>query len=176
MSKEEKEIKKKTSKIEHDVNKDELADSLLELINKSNKDGGNVAFFLDREDDPSQITDWISTGNSELDLAISNRPNGGLPVGRIVELNGLEAAGKSLIAAHVLAETQRKGGLAVFIDTETAVSREFMEAIGIDVSKMLYLNLDTIEDIFDNVETIINKVRKSDSKRIVTIVGTSQTK
>lgn len=170
MSKEEKDTKKKTSKIEHDVNRDELAESLLDAINKSNKDGGTVAFFLDKEDDPSQITDWISTGNSELDLAISNRPNGGLPVGRIVELNGLEAAGKSLIAAHVLAETQRKGGLAVFIDTETAVSKEFMEAIGINVSKMLYLNLDTIEDIFDNVETIINKVRKSDNKRIVTIV------
>lgn len=162
---------KKSSKIEHNIgDRDVLAKELLDIVNTASKDKGNVAFFLDQEDDPSQITDWISTGNSELDLAISNRPNGGLPVGRIVELTGLEAAGKSLIAAHVLAETQRKGGLAIFIDTETAVSREFMEAIGIDVGKMLYITHDTIEDIFDTVENLILKIRKSGNKRIVTIV------
>ena len=44
-----------------------------------------------------------------LDLAISNRPNGGFPVGRITEVTGLEASGKSLLAAHTLAETQKRG-------------------------------------------------------------------
>jgi recombination protein RecA len=60
-----------------------------------------------------------------LDVAISNRPYGGLPVGRISEITGLEQSGKSLLSAHILAETQRKGGVAVLIDTETAVSREY---------------------------------------------------
>ncbi len=71
-----------------------------------------------------------------LDLAISNRPYGGFPVGRITEITGLEASGKSLLAAHTLAETQKKGGLAVYIDTESATSSEFLTAIGVDLKTM----------------------------------------
>jgi recombination protein RecA len=164
--------KSQSEKVEHEGNstRDELTNSLADVVNKSMKDQGKVAFFLDEEDDPSQITDWISTGNDLLDLAISNRPNGGLPVGRIVELSGLEASGKSLIAAHALASTQKKGGVAVFIDTETAVSKEFLNAIGVNTKEMLYLNLDTVEDIFDSLETIVAQVRKVDKERLVTIV------
>ena len=70
--------------------KDTLLDSLAMELNKGNKDGGKIAYSLEEQDDPSSITDWVSTGSSILDLAISNRPNGGLPVGRISELTGLE--------------------------------------------------------------------------------------
>jgi len=91
-------------------------------------------------------------------------------VGRITELNGLEASGKSLIAGHVLAETQRLGGVAVYIDTENALSMEFLEAIGMDVSKMLYVQLDTAESIFEAMEQIINKARETNRDRLVTIV------
>ena len=105
-----------------------------------------------------------------LDLAISNRPDGGIAVGRITELNGLESSGKSLIGAHILAETQKKGGVAVYIDTETAVSTEFLEAIGLDVESMLYLHLETVEDIFSAIEEIVAKVRESDKDRLVTIL------
>ena len=58
-----------------------------------------------------------------------------LPAGRanlISEITGLEASGKSLLAAHALANCQKAGGLAVYIDTENAISREFLEAIGLD--------------------------------------------
>ena len=72
-----------------------------------------------------------------MDIAISNRPYGGIPVGRIIELNGLEQTGKSLLAAHILSETQKKGGMAVLIDTENSVSMEFYDAIGLDISKLL---------------------------------------
>jgi recombination protein RecA len=105
-----------------------------------------------------------------LDVAISNRPYGGFPVGRICEITGLEQSGKSLLSAHILAETQRKGGVAVLIDTETAVSREYLEAIGVDISKLLYVSVDTVEGIFEACETIIEKVRTGDKDRLVTIV------
>ena len=105
-----------------------------------------------------------------LDLAISNRPNGGIAVGRITELNGLESSGKSLIGAHLLAETQKKGGVAVYIDTETAVSEDFLGVIGVDINKMLYLHLETVEDIFEAIEEIVTKVRESDKDRLVTIL------
>jgi recombination protein RecA len=105
-----------------------------------------------------------------LDLAISNRPAGGFPIGRITEITGLEASGKSLLATHALADTQRQGGLGVYIDTESAVSSEFLEAIGVDLTKMLYVPLETMEDIFEAIESIVESVRKSNKDRLVTIV------
>ena len=60
-----------------------------------------------------------------LDLAISNRPNGGIAVGRITELNGLESSGKSLVGSYLLASTQKRDGVAVYIDTETALVKIF---------------------------------------------------
>lgn len=150
---------------------DDLASLLADSLNKQTKDG-KIAYFLDDDssDAPTNVKDWLSTGNAMLDVAISNRPYGGLPVGRITEITGLEQSGKSLLSAHLLAETQRKGGVAVLIDTETAVSREFLEAIGVDITKLLYVSVDTVEGIFEACETIIEQVRKGDKDRLVTIV------
>ena len=149
---------------------DVLADTLASSLNKKFKDT-KVAYFLDGSDTtPTDIKEFISTGSSMLDLAISNRPNGGIAVGRITEINGLESSGKSLLGAHILAETQKKGGVAVYIDTETSVSQEFMEVIGLDLGKMLYLHLETVEEIFEAIEEIVTKVRESDKDRCVTIL------
>lgn len=152
--------------------KDDLASVLADNLNKKFKSSNyKVAYFLEGDTDaPSDVKEWISTGSTMLDLAISNRPYGGLPVGRIIEITGLEASGKSLLAAHALADTQKKGGLAVYVDTENAVSREFLEAIGVDLKEMLYVPLETIEDIFEAMDTIVESVRKSSKSRIVTIV------
>ena len=150
--------------------KDELAQVLADNLNKNFKNN-RVAYFLDGSDStPTDIKEFISTGSSILDLAISNRPNGGIAVGRITEINGLESSGKSLIGTHILAETQKKGGLAVYIDTETSVSREWLETIGIDVQNLLYLHVETVEDIFECIENIITKIRESVRDRLVTIL------
>jgi len=149
-----------------------LGENIREGLNKKFKHTNyKVAYFLDGDtDSPSEVRGWVGSGSSMLDLAIANRPVGGFPVGRITEITGLEASGKSLLAAHALADTQKQGGLAVYIDTENAVSREFLEAIGLDLEKMLYVPLDTIEDIFEAIESIIESVRKSSKDRLVTIV------
>ena len=149
-----------------------LGQSIQEGLNKKFKNTNyKVAYFLNGDtDSPSEVGGWVGTGSSMLDLAISNRKGGGFPVGRITEITGLEASGKSLLAAHALADTQKQGGLAVYIDTENAVSREFLEAIGLDLEKMLYVPLDAIEDIFEAIESIIESVRKSNKDRLVTIV------
>lgn len=151
---------------------DDLASVLATNLNKKFKDTNyKVAYFLEGDNDsPSEVTGWVKSGCSMLDLAISNRPNGGFPVGRITEITGLEASGKSLLAAHALTDTQRQGGLAVYIDTESAVSREFLEAIGLDLTKMLYVPLETVEDIFESIENIVESVRKANKNRLVTIV------
>ena len=150
--------------------KDELAQVLADSLNKQFKDT-KVAYFLDGSNaTPTDIKEFISTGSSVLDLAISNRPNGGVAVGRITEINGLESSGKSLIGTHILSETQKKGGIAVYIDTETSVSREWLETIGVDVQNLLYLHVETVEDIFQCIESIVTKIRESDRERLVTIL------
>lgn len=147
------------------------ADSLANDLNKQFQSSDKVAYFLDGDElSPCDVTEWISTGNSILDIAISNRKDGGLPVGRITELMGLEASGKSLMAAHALKSTQEKGGIAIYIDTENAFSREYAAAVGVDLSTMIYMPLDTVEDIFEAIEKIIFKIRNSDSNKLVTIV------
>ena len=72
--------------------------------------------------------------------------------------------------AHALANTQKKGGLAVYIDTENALSEDFLRAIGVNVNDMLYIPLETIEDIFEAIESIIESIRKTSRDRLVTIV------
>ena len=159
-----------TRSIRMSVN-DVLAKTLADSLNKKFKDTNKVAYFLDGSDTtPTDIKEFISTGSSTLDLAIANKPNGGIAVGRITEINGLESSGKSLLGAHILAETQKKDGIAVYIDTETSVSQQFMEVIGIDLNKMLYLHLETVEEIFEAIEEIVTQVRESDKDRCVTIL------
>ena len=150
--------------------RDELAATLADNLNKRFKKHQAAYFLSGQSGAPTEVREFVSTGSSMLDLVISNGPNGGFPVGRITEITGLEASGKSLLAAHTLANTQKKGGVAVYIDTENAVSHEFLQAIGVDLEKMLYVPLDTIEDIFEAIEHIIETIRSSDRDRLVTIV------
>jgi len=148
--------------------KDDLLAMLCDDLNKNNKD--SPGFFKSLADE-KPITEYISTGSSVLDICISNRPYGGIPVGRVTEISGTPSSGKSLVAYHVIAETQKRGGLPVLFDIEGTADRQFMEAIGVNVSKVVY-NRDatTIEDVFASIERIIEKVRKSDKKRLISII------
>lgn len=294
----------------------ELAKSIAASLNMGGEKGRKVAFFLDDEESPTNVREWVSTGSTLLDLAISNRPNGGLPVGKIVEFYGLPGcvhpdtllpvvldgrgpehatkipadavegllgggrsvevmapgggyvpvtgyvdkgvrpgvrvrsgaeeivvgerhlfrtdsgwmmardiaedlragrtvlvedasgglhavdsvepvgevpivditvdhpescyvahgmvhhnSGKSLIASHVLAHTQDKGGIAVYIDTENAVDPNFLRTIGIDTDKgFIYVQEHRVSKIFDIIEKVIAKVREKDNERFVTVV------
>jgi recombination protein RecA len=161
-------VEKKTTA---ETDRDELAVLIADSLNKLHK-GEQVAFFLDGEDDtPTDFTDFISTGATLLDVAISNRKNGGIAVGRITELTGLEGSGKSLVGAHLLANTIKRGGVGVLIDTENAVNREFFVALGLNMKNFVYLPLNTVEDIFDSITHIIEKVRSGPNKeKLFTIV------
>ena len=151
---------------------DELGGVIAETINKQFKAQNiKTAYFLEGDSDaPTIIKEWVGTGSTMLDLAISNRKYGGFPVGRVSEITGLEQSGKSLLAAHALLNTQKKGGLAVYIDTENAIATEYLSAIGLNLKDMLYIPLETVEDIFETIDVITDKVRSSDKNRLVTIV------
>ena len=154
-----------------ETRKDELALSIVETLNKSFKDG-QVAYIIGQEETPTDLTDFVSTGSSLLDLAISNRLYGGIACGRITELTGLEGSGKSLIAAHMMASVQKEGGVVVLIDTENAVNPEFFEAIGLNLGQMVYAQPNNVEDIFMMIESIITKVREKqgNDKKIIIVV------
>lgn len=164
---------KKSTHIEQasTATRDALALVIQKAMNDRQKDGKKVAYFLDEEDDPSTIVDWVSTGSTVLDLAISNRPYGGLPVGRITEINGLESTGKSLISAHICASTQKKGGLAVVLDSENSAAPAFWSSLGVNLNNLLYFpQFECLEDMFAAMEGIIGEVRKVDSNRLLTII------
>jgi recombination protein RecA len=162
--------KKKEKEVKSADDRDELLQMVADVLNKSNKDGGKIAHFLGDEENPSEIPHWVSTGSTLLDLAISNRPNGGLPVRRIVEFNGLSGTGKSLLASAIAANTQKMDGFAIVIDTENAAAPEFWASLGVDLDQLLYTQADTVEEIFERIEMIILTLRKKSSDKIITII------
>jgi len=135
--------------------------------------GHDAAYLLNEFTDrltPTDIPGWISTGSDLMDLIISNRPNAGIPMGRITELIGESGGGKSLIGAHMLADTQRQGGVAVYIDTEASVDRNFLRVIGVDLEKMIYFHLETLEQIYEMIEMIIDSIRSKNKDVPVTFL------
>lgn len=167
-------IKGKSIHVESDNSSDTegLLSSIATEFNKKHKDSNLQAISFDGQEDASLISDWISTGSSILDLAISNRPNGGLPVGRFIELTGLEGTGKSLMAAHIVANTQKKGGVAIMLDTENAAAPEFWKSVGVNLSsdKLQYVPVETVEDIFTSIEYFVASLRKLSKDILVTII------
>jgi len=83
---------------------------------------------------------------------------GGLPLGRIVEIYGDTSTGKSLIAAQACASIQEEGGIAVYIDTESAVSIDIMKAVGVNADTLVYSAPDTVEDVFKSLEKTLELV------------------
>lgn len=147
---------------------DKLADALAESINEQSD--RKVAYFLDDEESPAEIEHWVSTGSTVLDMKIANRFDGGLPVGRICEVHGPQGSGKSLLAEHVLANTQRMGGVSVLIDTENAGNKDFLQTIGLEKDSLLYVSENRIEKIFSIIENIIVELREKDNDGFTTIV------
>ncbi len=97
-------------------------------------------------------TEVISTGSVALDLALGI---GGLPKGRIIEIYGPEASGKTTICLHVIAEAQKKGGTAAFIDAEHALDPQRAQRLGVNLDDLLISQPDTGEQALEISETLI---------------------
>ena len=96
--------------------------------------------------------DVISTGSIALDLALGV---GGLPRGRVVEIYGPESSGKTTLALHVIAEAQKTGGTAAFVDVEHALDPQYAQALGIDLDSLLVSQPDTGEQALDIAEMLV---------------------
>jgi len=94
----------------------------------------------------------IPTGALSLDLALGI---GGVPRGRVVEIFGPESSGKTTLALHIIAEAQRNGGVAAFIDAEHALDPQYAKALGVDVDELLISQPDTGEQALEITDMLI---------------------
>src|SRR5690242_8299449 len=97
-------------------------------------------------------TDAVSTGSLGLDIALGI---GGLPRGRVIEVYGPESSGKTTLALHVVAEIQKKGGIAAYIDAEHAMDPGYAKKLGVDIDEMLISQPDTGEQALEICDTLV---------------------
>ena len=165
----EEDSKDKTEKI---IDSQELANAIIKELNKDSDT--KIAWNLASDaDNPTEVKEFISTGSTLLDYIVANKRNGGVPVGKITEISGEEASGKSLIAGHLIANTQKKGGIAIYLDTENAANKDFMRRVGVDLEKLVYLQPGTIEEVGETIQKTIIMARAKAPDKIVLIIWDS---
>jgi len=124
------------------------AESAIEQIKSKFGEGAIMTFG---EAKTMQV-EAIPTGCLSVDIALGV---GGVPRGRIIEIYGPEASGKTTLAQHIVAEVQKKGGIAAFVDAEHALDPDYAKKIGVKVNELLISQPDTGEQALDIVETLV---------------------
>lgn len=130
---------------------DERAKALALAIGKIEKDFGKGS-IMKLGDKSSVNVESIPTGALSLDIALGI---GGVPRGRIIEIYGPEASGKTTLAQHIAAEVQKKGGIAAFIDAEHALDPEYARNLGVNVDELLISQPDTGEQALEIAEELV---------------------
>ncbi len=139
---------KKSNKKEEKDEKMEAANAAIEQIKSKFGDGSIMKLGEARRVN----VDTIPTGCLSVDLALGV---GGVPRGRIIEIYGPESSGKTTLAQHIIAEVQKMGGIAAFVDAEHALDPEYAAKIGIKINDMLISQPDTGEEALEIVETLV---------------------
>lgn len=122
----------------HDANRQKALDQALKQIEKN---FGKGAIMKMGESTDTQVS-TVPSGSLSLDIALGV---GGYPRGRIIEVYGPESSGKTTVALHAVAEVQKQGGIAAFIDAENALDPEYARALGVDIDELLLSQPDTGE-------------------------------
>lgn len=130
---------------------DERQKALKLAIDKIEKDFGKGA-IMKLGDKPAVSVETIPTGALALDVALGV---GGIPRGRIIEVYGPESSGKTTLAQHIVAECQKKGGIAAFVDAEHALDPEYARNLGVNVDELLISQPDTGEQALDITEELV---------------------
>ena len=138
----------KSHRIEADPNKLKAMQAAQAKIEKTFGKGS----LMNMASQEVQPIEAIPTGSLTLDLALGI---GGYPRGRIVEIYGPESSGKTTLAIHAIAEAQKLGGLAAYIDAEHAFDRVYAEALGVDLSRLWISQPDDGEQALDIAENLI---------------------
>ena len=131
---------------------DNKKEALAAALKQIEKDFGKGSIMRLGDDTARLDVKTVSTGILPLDIALGV---GGLPRGRITEIYGPEAGGKTTVTLHMIAEMQRQGGTAAFIDAEHALDPMYAKKLGVDVDNLLLAQPDTGEQALDIAETLI---------------------
>lgn len=137
-----------------------------DLIKQFNKDAQrDTAHHLDDPEANVKIKRWISTGSRLLDYCISNRRDGGIPEGRIIEIFGKYSSGKSLLAFQLAKNCQKMGGMVFYFDVEHSVVPEYLTQLGITKKNFVLIDDKYItEEVFQDIENLIVKINASGKK------------
>src|SRR3546814_5790243 len=100
----------------------------------------------------SDLIEAVSTGSLGLDIALGV---GGLPRGRVIEIYGHESSGKTTLALHAIAEAQKTGGTAAFVDAEHALDPVYAKKLGVDIDELIVSKPDTGEQALEIVDTLV---------------------
>ena len=131
---------------------DEKRKALESAIAQIEKQYGKGSIMKMDAESVGEGVEVISTGCLPLDIALGV---GGLPRGRIVEIYGPESSGKTTVALHVIAEAQKKGGTAAFIDAEHALDPVYAQKLGVDIGSMYVSQPDTGEQALEITEQLV---------------------
>lgn len=151
-------------------------DALSKFARELKKDFKNTLYIPGKDEIPSEIKGFVSTGSTILDVIISNRRDGGIPIGRITEISGTESTGKSLLAYHVIKSTQEAGGIPLLIDTEKSTDFELLRRLGIDLSegKFFYADPNTVESVFQLIESFLSLAKSNGfDDKLITVIWDS---
>ncbi|HIE11788.1 MAG TPA: recombinase RecA [Kiritimatiellae bacterium] len=129
-----------------------LPAELSAVLSQIQKQYGDGAIMRLGAEQAATAVEVISTGALSLDLALGI---GGVPRGRVVEVFGPEASGKTTLVLHLIANTQKAGGLAAFIDAEHALSPRYAQAIGVNLDDLLVSQPDSGEEALNIAETLV---------------------
>ena len=127
------------------------------IINK--KAGREVAHSL-QDNNPTEVTEWIPTGSRWLDSIICKGKLAGVPVGKISEIAGLEATGKSFMAAQIAGNAQKMGIDVVYFDSESALDPSFLERAGCDLERLMYVQAESVEFVLETIEELLGTGNK----------------
>ncbi len=126
-------------------NKNKIINKIIEIGDKYFGKGAVVSLG---EETIADVKDWISTGSIILDKTIGK----GIPVGKIIEIFGQEATGKSTLGYQILANAQKRGFTTILIDTETSYDSLRAKSLGLNTNELVYVQLNTIEEVFEFIE------------------------
>jgi recombination protein RecA len=131
--------------------------SIAQMRDAINKKAGIEVSFDLLEQNPSEVVEWIPTGSDVLDSIICRGKKSGIPVGRITELAGIEASGKSYFAAQIAANAQKMGMTVVYFDSESALDPSFLTKAGCNVGEIIYTQAMNIEFVLETIEQLLGE-------------------
>ena len=142
----------KSNVINRDMNKDEKLKALDAALTQIEKAYGKGSVMKLGDSRANMNIETVPTGSISLDIALGL---GGVPKGRIVEVYGPESSGKTTVALHMVAEVQKRGGIAGYVDAEHAMDPTYAKALGVDIDNLYISQPDDGEQALEITETMV---------------------